>query len=343
MLVREILQTDAERFDAAATHPLQTWSWGEFRKACGKHIRRVGVFDGETLRLGIQASFHPLPIGGYSVGYFPRGPLPTEDQLSVVHALAREENALFIKIEPNVALPVADTPDYSALDTFLKSEGGQTGRPFFATYTFQIDLTQTENQLFDNLESKTRYNVRLAKKKGVEIIENTSSEGMQTYIEILKETTRRNAFYAHTPEYFQTMWQTVGSSKMMRIFEARYEGDVLASWIMFLHNGVLYYPYGASRSIHRNVMASNLLLWEMILYGKKSGATLFDLWGSLGPDADQSDRWYGFHKFKSGYGGTLMRFLGSYDIVENQPFYGVFRTAEKWRWRYLRTRANLGI
>lgn len=343
MLVREITISEKEAFNAAATHPLQTWEWGEFRKKTGQKIVRLGIFDTDTLKTSMQISFHDLPLVGKTVGYLPKGPEPTEDQLAVLHNVAQKENALFIKLEPNVFYPAGSDPDFSQQDALLKKYDGTPGRVLFTPYSLILDLTPSEDELFENLQSKTRYNVRLAKKKGVEVWENTSAEGMEEYLNILQETTKRQQFYAHTPDYFRTMWQELGSSGMLRIFEARYENTVLASWIIFLHKGTLYYPYGASRAIHRNVMASNLLMWEMIRFGKTQNCTSFDMWGSLGPDPDTKHPWYGFHKFKLGYNSTLMRFLGTYDLVEDQFLYSVFRKVENLRWKYLRLRARLGV
>lgn len=127
----------------------------------------------------------------------------------------------------------------------------------------------------------------------------------------------------------------------MRIFQAVYENDVVVSWIMFKFNDVWYYPYGASRSIHREVMASNLMMWEMITLGKREGCTSFDMWGSLGPEPNSKDPWFGFHRFKKGYGGELIEFLGTYDLVLNEPLYKVFRMVENIRWKALRLKARL--
>ena len=215
------------------------------------------------------------------------------------------------------------------------------GRPLFTKHTFQLDLNKSEEKLFSSLESKTRYNVRVAIKKGVEIFENSTAEGMEQYIKILEETTKRQGFYAHSPDYFRKMWQSFGNTDMIRIFNAVYEDTILVSWVLFLYNGVLYYPYGASRAVHRNVMASNLMMWEMITYGKKQGCRQFDMWGSLGPEPNPNDPWYGFHKFKSGYGGDLIEFLGSYDLVLDPGLYKLFRIAENLRWKWLRLRTKL--
>ncbi len=192
--------------------------------------------------------------------------------------------------------------------------------------------------MFANLHSKTLYNVRLAIKKGVQIIDDTSEDGLEIFIKLLEETTNRKNFYAHDADYYRKMWAVMGRSGMMKIFHAVYEETVIVSWIVFLFNGRLYYPYGASSRLHREVMASNLMMWEVIQYGKEHGATEFDMWGALGPNPDTKSPWYGFHHFKEGYGGQLVENFPTYDFVYNQTLYYPFLIADKTRQMWLKTK-----
>lgn len=342
MIIRALREEERHAYNAVVEHPLQSWEWGVFRKRTGVVTDRVGFFDNGKLVKGVQVTFHTIPKLNKTIGYLPKSYMPDEEQLSVLKQLAEKHDAVAIKIEPNIAQPVSSPSGHDAIQKFLLDNGAVPGRPLFTKYTFQIDLTRPEKELFANLESKTRYNVRLAVKKGVQIFENTSEQGMEEYIKILEETTNRQGFYAHNPDYFRTMWQSLGNSGMIRIFEAHYEDTILASWVMFIFNDTLYYPYGASRSVHREVMASNLLMWEMMRFGKSQGCTLFDLWGSLGPEPDKKHPWYGFHKFKKGYNGQLMEFIGTYDIVTNPLYYKIFRIGDFIRWKVLRLKAKLG-
>lgn len=343
MLLRPVREEERALYNSVVDHPLQSWEWGEFRKETGLSIERVGFFDQNKLQKALQVTFHPIPGFGKTVGYYPRGFMPDEEQLAALKQLGEQHNALFIKMEPNVAQKIETASAHNTIGKFLLSKGATPGRPLFTKYSFQLDLTHSEEKLFSLLSSKTRYNVNLASKKGVQIFENTSAEGMEQYIDVLSETTHRQQFYAHGPEYFRKMWKIVGPSGMMRIFHAVYEDQILVSWIMFVFNGVLYYPYGASRSAHRDVMASNLMMWEMIRFGQSQNCHMFDMWGSLGPEPNPNDPWFGFHRFKKGYGGDLVEFLGTYDVVLNQPLYKAFRVVENVRWKALRIKARLGL
>jgi len=343
MLLRPLRDDERSAYDAVIRHPLQSWAWGEFRKRTGVEVERVGFFDHGKLMAGAQIFFHKLPGFGGTAGYFPKGPMPDEEQLSAVAQLGKLHHALFVKLEPNVAQPVTKSgvSGFDEVKKFLVSKNAQPGRPLFTKYTFLLDLTPPEDQLFAQLNSKTRYNVNLAFKKGVQIYENTTEAGMERHIQILNETTQRQGFYAHSPEYFQTMWQTLGQTGMLRIFEAVYQDQVLVSWILFICNGVLYYPYGASRSAFREVMPSNLMMWEMIKFGQAHNCTVFDMWGSLGPEPSEKDPWYGFHRFKKGFGGQLVECIGTYDLVVNSQLYPFFRVVEEMRWKFLRLKVKL--
>ena len=312
MIVRAIRPEEKELYNSVVRHPLQSWEWGEFRAQTGQKVERVGLFQSGKLAQAFQVTFHELPLIGGTVGYWPKGSIPTSEHSAILKELGKNNNAVFIKIEPN---------EPSSPDTinFLLSQDFVPGRPLFTKYTFQLDLKPSEETLFANLESKTRYNVNLSYKKGVRIFENSTQDGLETHLKILAETTSRQGFYAHGPEYFRSMWQSLAESGMMHILEARLEETVLVSWILFQFNDVLYYPYGASSSENRNVMASNLMMWEAIKFGQAKGCTLFDMWGSLGPDPDTTSSWYGFHRFKKGYGGDLVEFIGTFDLPLDFP------------------------
>lgn len=343
MLLRPLREDEQTLYDSVVNHPLQSWAWGEFRRQTHVEVERIGFFENGKLVQAVQVFFHPIPVIGGTAGYCPKANMPDEEQLNVLRQLGNKHGALFVKLEPNVAHSPTDQSGFQSIEKFLESAGCVQGKSLFTKYTFQLDLQKTEEDLLAGLNSKTRYNVNLATKKGVKIVENTSEQGLENHLKILAETTQRQGFYAHTPEYFRKMWASIGKTGMMRIFEAHYQEHILVSWIMFVFNGKLYYPYGASRSIFREVMASNLMMWEMIRFGQQQGLKMFDMWGALGPNPDEKDPWFGFHRFKKGFGGELVEFLGTYDLVLNQRQYKVFTIAEKLRWQFLRLKTKLKL
>ncbi len=334
MLIREVLESEKEAYNKLVNHPLQSWEWGEFRQKTGVKVLRLGAFEKENLLQAYQLTIHNIPYLSYTLGYFPRGPLPDQPMIDSLRKVAKAENSLFIKIEPNIT-------SHPQTEEFLVSNGCRPGKPLFPKYSFQLDLTKSEEELLAGMKEKTRYNVRLAQKSGVSVSENDSPEAFAKYLELTEATTRRQKFFAHSQQYHKLMWETLHPGGLARLFTASYQGKILVTWILFLFNDVLYYPYGASTEEHREVMASNLMMWEAIRWGKSHGAKLFDLWGALGPNPNPKDPWYGFHHFKEGYGAKLVEFIGTYDVVTNPPLYSLYNLADNLRWKFLKLKSFL--
>ena len=176
MIIRSIREEEKELYNLAVAHPLQSWEWGEFREKTGVKIERLGFFEGEKLINGLQVTFHKIPLPGINkkIGYLPKGFTPDGDQLAALKQLAKQNNALFIKLEPNLFHSAETPPNFKRLSKTLEENGAVPGRPLFTKYTFQLDLTQPEDKLFANLTSKTRYNVNLSYKINVSDISGKS-------------------------------------------------------------------------------------------------------------------------------------------------------------------------
>jgi lipid II:glycine glycyltransferase (peptidoglycan interpeptide bridge formation enzyme) len=246
--------------------------------------------------------------------------------------LSARKKAIFIKLEPNATKDEVGE-DFEEL---VKNYNLRQGKNVFTPHTFQIDLTKSEDQLFGKMKPKTRYNVRLAERKGVVVKEDNSDLAFNTYLRLTRETSHRQGFYAHDDEYHRLMWKILHSAGVAHLLTATFENKILVTWIIFVFKKVIYYPYGASTNEYRDLMASNLMMWEAMKFGKRLNCKTFDLWGSLGPDPDHQDPWYGFHRFKKGYGGDLISFVGSYDLVLKPKLYPFFQVADKMRWKALR-------
>lgn len=327
--IRPVNESEKDQWDRVAAHPLQTWEWGEFRAATGVDVVRLGVFEKNKLVEGWQLTFHRIPHSPYSIGYFPKGPIPTTEMLSELKKLGRKKNALSIQLEPDIS---AEIPLPVSIGPFFR----KAHHPLFTKYTFVLDLTKSEDELLAAMHPKTRYNIRLAQKKGVIIKEDNSDAALRAYLSLSEETTRRQKFYAHDKKYHQMMWNTLHKSGLARLFTATYENSIVTAWVIFTWKNTIYYPYGASSRNHREVMAPNLLLWEIAKWAKKEGFYYFDLWGAMGPDPDTKDPWYGFHRFKEGYNPTLVESIGSYDLVVHPLRYTLYTLTDSARWFFLK-------
>ncbi len=330
MIIRDIKPDEKIQFNKLATHPLQSWEWGEFRKLSGVKVVRLGKFEKDILKETAQITIHQIPLSPYTIGYFPKGEKPSGDMMEELVRIGMQNRCIFIKLEPNI------TPkDFG----FRISDFGfrifPSPHPLFTKYTWELDLTQNEDRLLQNMHPKTRYNIRVAKKHNVVIKEDNSPQAFENYLNLTFETAKRQQFFAHTPLYHRQMWETLYKSGIAHLFTASYgnHGQNLnfVNWIVFLFHDVLYYPYGASSNKFRNLMASNLLMWEVIRWGKKNGAKKFDMWGALGPNPSPKDPWFGFNRFKEGYGPKLVEFTGSFDLVIHPNLYKLYNLSYELR------------
>jgi len=315
-------------------HPLQSIQWGEFRKKTGIKVLNIE---------GLQMTIHRIPYLPWTIGYIPKGPMPTEKMLKEISRVGRQERCLFIQLEPNVI-------NDSVLKSKIKNlKLKVSARPLFTKYTFILDLTRPEEELLKIMKPKTRYNIRVAIKHGVKIVEDGSNGSFEEYLRLAEETTARQKFYAHTKRYHRLMWETLKNQKSKiknqkfdtdkltaHLLLAKYKKQTLAAWILFVYKDALYYPYGASSVLYRETMASNLLMWESIKFGEKLGLKKFDMWGALGNNPDKNDPWYGFHRFKEGYGPQHVELIGSFDLVINPVLYETYKILNKIRWMFLR-------
>lgn len=291
-----------------AAHPLQSSYWADFRKAWGNEIviTKYGLI-----------TLSKIPLINLKIGIFEKGPKPDARMVADLTEIAKKNNCIFIKLEPNI-----QKTEQTKLPNVLVP-----GRRLFTPTTFWIDLTKSEEELLKSFSSKTRYNIRLAQRNGVTVTEDNSDKAFERYLELTKETSQRQGFYAHSEKYHRLMWKYLKPAGITHLLTATYKEEIITAWILFEWKDFLYYPYGASTEKYKNVMANNLMMWEAIRLGKKLGLRSFDLWGR--------EEGKGFTKFKEGYNPKVIEFLGTWDLPTS-IFYWPYRVAEAFRWRLLR-------
>lgn len=308
-------------YDKHVTHVIQSWQWGQFRKSLEIPLIRYGLFQDNKLVRAFQISFHKIPLLNKFVGYLPKGPFPDSELAQALKQISKEKNCAFIKIEPDI-----EVNNKTAIDPDFR----KAIKPLFTKYNFILDLSSSEEELLKNMHPKTRYNIRLAQKKGVKVVISGDKDALQTYLELYFQTTKRQRYFGHNENYHAKIYETFSKTGQVKFAIASLANTPLVAWMLLIRGDTLYYPYGGSSNVHREVMASNLVCWETIKLGKKLNLKYFDMWGALGPDADPKDPWFGFHKFKQGYGGRLIEYLGSFDLVLNYPVYYAFNFVDKF-------------
>ena len=180
-----------------------------------------------------------------------------------------------------------------------------------------MDLSYPEEQLLGRMKAKTRYNVRLAARKGVEVVQPEFDEGWETFYEWMKATSERKEDYVlrRSRDYLYGVMRSMHDAGQGRLFFAEHEGTALAGMYVFSFGEKYWYMYGASSDEKRNLKPNYLLQWEVMRWAKGRGLRHYDMVGVPKPeDLDESSSLWNVYKFKEGFGGELVDSLGCYDL-----------------------------
>lgn len=305
---------DASQWNSALAalpgrHVLQTWEWGQFKRRWGWTPRYLLSPAHDAAALVLRRTISPLNL---NLLYVPKGPAldyanaATVDRvLGDLIEVARRERAIFIKIDPD--LPAAD-------QLILRDRGWRfSAEQIQFRNTMLIDLTPAEDQLLAAMKPKTRYNVRLAEKKGVVIRSGTLAD-LDLLYAMYAETAQRDGFIIRPLDYYRDAWGSFIQSGLGQPLLAQVDGDVVAGLILFHFADSAWYMYGMSRNVHRDKMPNYLLQWAAIRWAKARGCTRYDLWGA--PDElTEADSMWGVYKFKEGLGADFTPHVGAHDYV----------------------------
>jgi lipid II:glycine glycyltransferase (peptidoglycan interpeptide bridge formation enzyme) len=316
-------------FNNKAFHPLQSWDWGEVRKKMGLNTLRVGEYQKNQLKNIFTLTLHKIPLTSFKIGYLPRSVFPSKEVLEFLFNFGKKNNLIFIKIEPYEKL----TNNNLTIKQFNNLKNSP--HPLFPKWTQILDLSQSEEEILKNMHHKTRYNIRLAQKKGVIVKEMSNNEGFKIFSKLYFETCKRQHYFGHNLKYHQIVWQNL-KEKIAHILIAFYKNEALAAYQIWIYKDIGYYVYGGSSDKYRNLMGTNLLMWEAIKMAKNKGVKKFDMWGSLPPNYLPNHPWAGFTRFKQGYGGKFVEFIGSFDLIINPFLYSLYNLAYSLRKIYLR-------
>ncbi len=310
-------------------HLLQTGEWGELKAAFGwKSVRIINE------KSGIQILFRKLPLG-FTIGYIPKLAVSVQ-QLAYSQQLwhetdlvCKEHRAIFLKLEPDMweGEHPSGITNYPLLIT--SPHNIQPPR------TIIIDIKGSEDEILSRMKQKTRYNIRLAQKKGVTV---RPWDDLESFHKMMLLTGGRDGFGVHSLEYFQRAYVLLHSKQKGELLLAEFEGKPLAALFVARNGNRSYYLYGASTDEERNRMPTYLLQWEAMKWAKACGCEEYDLWGV--PDEEEAtleanfekrhDGLWGVYRFKRGFGGQVKRAAQAMDRVYKPLLY----------WAYLRLIGN---
>lgn len=324
-------------------HILQTGEWGIVKSQYGWNVNPYiwrnerGLIVAAALILQRKI---PIPgiKGNRSILYVPKGPLldwkDRNIRVAVLKSLinlAKDLGGIFIKIDPDVYLGAGLEGDK---DFYRDKEGlavisdlENLGWVFSNDQiqfrnTVLIDLRPDEGELLAKMKQKTRYNIRLAGRKGVKVRTGGLSDLDMLY-QMYLETSVRDHFVIRSEDYYRNLWATFMRAGLAVPLIAEVENEPIAALILFIFRNRAWYLYGMSKKIHRSKMPNYLLQWEAIKRSKSAGCEIYDMWGA--PESkDERDSLQGVYRFKSGFGGTLVRYLGAWDYKISPALYNIY-------------------
>lgn len=306
-------------------HFLQSGAWGDLKSRFGWKVVRVINEDS-----GAQLLFRPLPFG-YNIAYLPKGPLGVESQIfPEIEEVCRGNKAIFLKIEPDLT---EGDRRYAPVLPDLRAT-----KPIQPRRTVVVSLEGSEEDILSRMKQKTRYNVRLAEKKGVLV--RTSSD-VAEFHKMALATARRDAFGVHTGEYYQAFYDLFHGDGACELLTAYYGDQPLASLFVLAKGERAYYLYGASSDLERNRMPAYLIQWEAMKWAKQKGCHSYDMWGipdmeegeleKTFTERDSHDGLWGVYRFKRGFGGEVQRSVGAWDRVYHPGLYKLYSLYMKSR------------
>ena len=271
-----------------------------------------------------------IPIFGY-IMYSSRGPVCDIHNKEVLaqltegaKQLAKKYNAIVLRIEPDIVSSDEKFRNIMIeLGYKIKDDAKNFSEEIQPRYVFRLDIKgKTEDEIFKAFHQKTRYNVRLATKKGV-TVKVGAREDLKDFHKIMITTGIRDGFITRPLEYFEKMYDCLGDH--MKLLMAYYEDKPISGVIVIIYGNKTWYLYGASSNEHRNLMPNYLLQWEMIKIALQNKSDIYDLRGVPGI-ADNSN---GLYRFKKGFGAEYTEFIGEVYIEFNPLKYRLYKFAEK--------------
>jgi len=322
------------------SHILQSAEWGKVKASWTNEFVIVRDENGK-INGTMSILIRHIPLLPYTFMYAPRGPICDLHDKAVLKKLlegakeiAVRYKAMNLKIDTDT--PISDTEyeeimrslGFKLKNNYSNLEGVQ------ARFLMRVDLKdKTEEELLQGFHHKTRYNIKVAQKKGVQIRIGTR-EDIPTFFKLMQTTGDRDGFLIRDINYFYRMYDCLG--KYVRIFLA-YAGEdennmtCVSGTMAGLYGNKCLYLYGASGNEYRNYMPNYLIQWEMIRWSLENNCTVYDLRGVPGNCTDENNPIYGLYKFKKGFAGEATEMIGEFDYYFKPLTFKLFTFAEQTR------------
>lgn len=298
---------------------MQDLRWGKVKSNWLQEA--VYVEEDGNIVAAMTILLNKVPVLNSYMMYASRGPVCDITNIELVKKLVKEAdelakkyNAFVLKFDPEVKSNV-DLKNIYLKNGFKVLENHNVIQP---RHNMILDIeNKTEEQLLKQFSEKTRYNIKVATKKGVEVRYSRDKEDLKIFYDLYKTTTIRDQIGCRPFEYFERMLDAYNESEL-RIYIAEHEGDNLSSAIALNYGGKMFYIYGASSNEKRNLMPNYLMQWEMIKWGLENNCNNYDFGGVF-----EFTNENGLYKFKSGFCKQegVTEYIGEIDKVYKQSIY----------------------
>jgi lipid II:glycine glycyltransferase (peptidoglycan interpeptide bridge formation enzyme) len=317
---------------APGGHHVQTSWWAEAKAFLGWHAARVMVARDGQIQAGAQVIYKPIRLFG-AVGYVSRGPLTTANDPAVrellldgLDRLCREERIGYLLVQP--------PPEGERLIQCLRRRGF---RPGFVdlepspSWTTVVDLAPDLPAILARMKDKTRYNIRLAERKGLTSREATEADLGHVY-RLLAATSARQEIPLPAEGYFHRLWVGLHARGHLKIFLTEYEGEPLSAIVLVAFRDTVTFKYGGWSGQHGKLHPNEAMHWSAIRWAKANGYRYYDF-ESLDPRVGQAARSgepladpqaRTVTTFKLGFGGEVRCLPGSYERMANPALRQVY-------------------
>jgi len=301
----------AELSSPARAPLLQSWAWGEVQARAGWRVERLEL-DGGVASVQIRGR-QP-----FERAYVPRGPVPAgRENLEQLQRWARERGLARLRVEPEA------TPELAAI---LRELGFRPAPQVQPQFTMIIGLEAGEEEVLASFNRGTRYNIRLALKRGVEVEEGSDPDELARQA---AASAARQGINLPVASYYRLLLDTL---PWARTYVARVQGEAVAAMLVIHHDRRGYYMFSGSNGRHRDLKPVYATKWAAIQAAIREGCLDYDLWG-VPPGPDRTHPWYGLWEFKSGFNGRLVEYAGCWDLVLGELRHGVSEAGERARRR----------
>jgi peptidoglycan pentaglycine glycine transferase (the first glycine) len=299
---------------SAYGHIHQTFEWGEIKSHFGwKPLRYTAEENGQIVAtISVLKTYKQ----GIPILYASRGPVLDYENYNAVNFLlpklqdiARQEKALFLRISPAVRKSNEGIRNLLEKNKYIPARNPQQH-----TVTMLLNLENTDPEtLLKSFHEKTRYNIRLAFKKGVTVAPCTDEKDIDVFYKLLQQMSKRQDYELFPLEFYKTVFRVLVPKNMATLYLAYFGGKIVGG-IFNLHcANKTWYMWGASDHDHRQYMPNYALHWTAIQDAFSKGIKTYDFQG-IPEDTDPKNPMWGFYNFKKGFNGETVRWVGEWDI-----------------------------